>query len=574
MRRYDRISFVRLTALLAVLPNTVLANYTYDALGRRIVFEDPVAAVTTRYYYDAQSVIEERNAADARLRFHVNGAQFIDERVTTFEESASEFTYYLVNQNFSIAGMGNADGSVIERLDYSSTGDFAGGGPGAASFYHDADDDLDLDLRDFASFQNCFGQTDPACLAVHDFDTVDPSDGDIDLDDYARFFECFRGPFVTPDQTCGILQRSGAPPPSGTFALHGRPVDILSDGHTLMSFRARSYDPVNGRWLQRDPKGFVDGSNLYESFGANPLFYTDPFGYAVDTAKVLQSLYASHPELKHRWELLAGAGWTFRFGNPVGWFSDWGLDWTNSAIVLTDTNSPQDAAVWLAGGINRFYRHNRGRYADYLIKAGLNDKEIIEGIMTRGGGVMTAEQKARFAHEVASINAATAQLRNQLKAVGLLAVAVVWEPADWTITVNGWRKGEFSYWDLAGLLPIIPATGGKSIRLLSESGDELALIGRNETRIEGKVVAVRGVIEKHHLLPRQFKKDFQRAGLNIEDFVIRIPKGAHRVRPAGLHTGRDNWNAQWRGFFDGTPNPSPQDILGELKRMKREFGLE
>ena len=261
--------------------DTVLANYNYDALGRRIVFEDPVAAVTTRYYYDGQSVIEERDAADARVRFHVNGAQFIDERVTTFEESASEFTYYLVNQNFSIAGMGNADGSVIERLDYSSTGDFAGGGPGAASFYHDADDDLDLDLRDFASFQNCFGQTDPACLAVHDFDTVDPSDGDIDLDDYARFFECFRGPFVTPDQTCGILQRSGAPPPSGTFALHGRPVDILSDGHALIPIRARYYDAVNGRWLQRDPRGYVDGVDLYEAFKANATTNVDPLGTEV-----------------------------------------------------------------------------------------------------------------------------------------------------------------------------------------------------------------------------------------------------------------------------------------------------
>jgi hypothetical protein len=43
------------------------------------------------------------------------------------------FTYYLLNGNYSIAGTGNADGSVIERLDYSATGDFAGGGPGAIS---------------------------------------------------------------------------------------------------------------------------------------------------------------------------------------------------------------------------------------------------------------------------------------------------------------------------------------------------------------------------------------------------------------------------------------------------------
>ena len=113
------------------------------------------------------------------------------------------------------------------------------------------------------SFQNCFDpsgtQAPQACLNVYDFDKTDASDGDIDLDDYARFFVCSRGPFVTPDQACGTPQRAGMPPASGVFTLHGRPVDILSDGHTLLDFRARFYDPVNGRWLQRDPSGFADG---------------------------------------------------------------------------------------------------------------------------------------------------------------------------------------------------------------------------------------------------------------------------------------------------------------------------
>ena len=263
--------------------NTILANYTYDGLGRRIVFEDPVAVVTTRYYYDGQSVIEERDAADVRVRFHVNGAQYIDERVTTFEDSTSEFTYYLLNKNYSIAGTGNADGSAIERLDYSSTGDFAGGGPGVSSFYHDSDIDLDLDLRDFAGLQNCFGQTDPTCLATHDFDTAEVSDGDIDLIDYARFIECFHGPFITPDQACGHSIMLATLPQSGTFAMHGRPLDILSDGHALIPIRARNYDATNGRWLQRDPQPYNDGSNLYEPFRANALRDTDPSGEGVLT---------------------------------------------------------------------------------------------------------------------------------------------------------------------------------------------------------------------------------------------------------------------------------------------------
>jgi RHS repeat-associated protein len=216
------------------------------------------------------------------------------------------FTYYLGTQNFSIAGTGNADGTVIERLDYSSTGDFAGGGPGATSFYHDADGDGDLDLRDFANLQVCFDPsgtvTTQACLDVHDFDTADASDGDIDLDDYHRFAACFRGLFVTPDQDCGLPVRRSTPPPSGTFTLHGRPIDLLADGHTLLDFRARSYDPNLGRWLQRDPLPYNDGTNLYESFRGNAPRFSDPFGEGI-----LTWLYAGRYDASD-WEFIKRGG--------------------------------------------------------------------------------------------------------------------------------------------------------------------------------------------------------------------------------------------------------------------------
>jgi hypothetical protein len=37
---------------------------------------------------------------------------------------APGWTYYLSNANYSVAGMGNSDGSQIDRLDFSSSGDF------------------------------------------------------------------------------------------------------------------------------------------------------------------------------------------------------------------------------------------------------------------------------------------------------------------------------------------------------------------------------------------------------------------------------------------------------------------
>ena len=85
-------------------------------------------------------------------------------------------------------GYGNADGSAIERLDFTSSGDWVSGGDTAPGFYHDADADFDIDLADVASFAACFdpagGQASPACLAAHDYDDAGVSDGVIDLDDF------------------------------------------------------------------------------------------------------------------------------------------------------------------------------------------------------------------------------------------------------------------------------------------------------------------------------------------------------------------------------------------------------
>ena len=139
-------------------------HYTYDLLGRRAVLEDPVRGTTVRYTYDGSIVIEERDAADALVRYHVNGAQFADERIATFTatvpgQPAGTFTYYLGGNNFSVVGTGSADGSTLTRLDYSATGDFAGGGSPDTWYAHDADDDGDVDAEDFADFQLCFGTT-------------------------------------------------------------------------------------------------------------------------------------------------------------------------------------------------------------------------------------------------------------------------------------------------------------------------------------------------------------------------------------------------------------------------------
>ncbi|MBA2762851.1 MAG: RHS repeat-associated core domain-containing protein [Segetibacter sp.] len=43
-------------------------------------------------------------------------------------------------------------------------------------------------------------------------------------------------------------------------------------------FIYRTYDPLLGKFIQRDPKGYLNGTNLYSYVGNNPLIKNDPFG--------------------------------------------------------------------------------------------------------------------------------------------------------------------------------------------------------------------------------------------------------------------------------------------------------
>jgi RHS repeat-associated protein len=53
----------------------------------------------------------------------------------------------------------------------------------------------------------------------------------------------------------------------------------LDEETGLFFYRARYYDTNKGRYVQRDPAGYVDGLNLYEYSRSNPVRYFDPTGF-------------------------------------------------------------------------------------------------------------------------------------------------------------------------------------------------------------------------------------------------------------------------------------------------------
>jgi hypothetical protein len=77
-------------------------------------------------------------------------------------------------------------------------------------------------------------------------------------------------------------------------------------------------------------------------------------------------------------------------------------------------------------------------------------------------------------------------------------------------------------------------------------------------------------VEDHHNFPRQFKEYFKHAGIDPEDYKMFVEKSEHRLKPDGLHTGPDNWNAQWGRFKSEYDNPTRKELLEHLIRMMKD----
>lgn len=53
---------------------------------------------------------------------------------------------------------------------------------------------------------------------------------------------------------------------------------VFNQESGLYTVRFRHYDPVWGRWISRDPAGYMDSMSLYGYVGSNPINWLDPFG--------------------------------------------------------------------------------------------------------------------------------------------------------------------------------------------------------------------------------------------------------------------------------------------------------
>ena len=142
--------------------------------------------------------------------------------------------------------------------------------------YLDANNDQLINLYDWYGLQICEGVTtstggmnDHLCLFLYDLD----GDGDVDLNEGQQGCNLFTGRWGTPGD---------AHPGQATGSHFGNPFMWTGQRYDaptgLYHFLFRSYSPSLGRWLQRDPIGYVDGMHLYQYAASMPLRFVDFFG--------------------------------------------------------------------------------------------------------------------------------------------------------------------------------------------------------------------------------------------------------------------------------------------------------
>ncbi|MCK4760683.1 MAG: hypothetical protein KAW12_00690, partial [Candidatus Aminicenantes bacterium] len=107
--------------LLSAQDLNIDVNYKYDPFGRRV--EKTTGSSTTKYFYDFNQVIEERDNNNAVTKQYVYG-NGIDEilRVDKYESGNPIPYYYHTNAIGSITAITDSSGDLVERISYDTFG--------------------------------------------------------------------------------------------------------------------------------------------------------------------------------------------------------------------------------------------------------------------------------------------------------------------------------------------------------------------------------------------------------------------------------------------------------------------
>lgn len=242
-----------------------LDKISQEVWGLRYI-DDPVL----RRSYDPDSEIEEQDT----LHYHLTDVQFS-----------------------SVAMIGTGANPVLfERVRYKPYGEARHHFPG------DLDGDGDCDNTDRGIINGLIGGTGtPITSGSYDVACDLNRDGTINSSDYTVYTWWHNRTPLAAGRISDAGSSTAGPGPDNPFGFDGY---VFNSEIAIYTVRFRWYDPVIGRWLQKDPTGYSDGMNVY-ALGpyANPTGTIDPTGLSCrpsDEDLSMRAEYYSRAEERRR----------------------------------------------------------------------------------------------------------------------------------------------------------------------------------------------------------------------------------------------------------------------------------
>src|SRR5690606_4046974 len=181
--------------------------------------------------------------------------------------------------------------------------------------------------------------------------------------------------------------------------------------------RHRVYDPELGRWIQRDPAGYIDGLSLYLYVGGNPFSFVDPTGLAKATwRETIGMFFKKETRAEMVRATVSGAGEGVAIAANTYTFG------ATDALGVTDTSQ-----------LNESY-HNASRVAATVSR----DAAIAA---TGLGAAQEAAQGGQAANVVAKTANAYDKVQDAKDTAGALVAAASGDPAALTAVAVGKAAG-------------------------------------------------------------------------------------------------------------------------------------